>query len=350
MFERSNPNLKFSELRSVQIVPLKLNEIIMPCGQSNKLIKNSYVKDIFHKLSIEKTNQVAAFLHDSKSGETLPIGVMVNLQEFESTNEFSIKSSQSDNRVLLIDPHKCEFNGDVYEAKEIQDEKSQYEYVDNDFTKNLINDINKVIFAFYEITSKQFMVDNTLIRDLNSALVLLQTILKQNLDFVTAAGKYNEQPLKFNEIIYKNIQEFAKLHLTIKKYQPMGEITQFLSCQDPVLRTRMLINFIYDIGDYIIKELFMMDEYKKDSLQKNEKYMLKFIKKQVEKLSGTESAEEYRKKLEQLEVNEQTKRAILLEIEQAFSVQSNDLYEFEDKKKFMILDDIFQFPWYDNIL
>ena len=125
----------------------------------------------------------------------------------------------------------------------------------------------------------------------------------------------------------------------------MNEVTQFLSCQDPVLRTRLLINFIYDIGDYIIKELHMMDEYKKDSLQKNEKYMLKFIKKQVEKLSGTESAEEYRKKLDSLEINEQTRRAILLEIEQAFSVQSNDMYEFEDRKKFMILDDIFQFPW-----
>jgi hypothetical protein len=344
-----NPNSNFNELKSVQVVPIKLTEIIMPCGQSNRLIKNSYVKDLFHKLSSENVSRIAAFLHDTKSDTTLPIGVMVNLQEFETPNEFSIKSTASDNRVLLIEPQNCKYDGELWEAKEIVDEKSPYEYVDNDFTKNLINDINKVIFAFYEITSKQFMVDNTLIRDLNSALVFLQTILKQNMDFITVSAKPSDQPLKFNEIVYKNIQEFAKLHLTIKKYQPMGEITQFLAIQDPVLRTRLLINFIYDIGDYIIKELFMMDEYKKDSVQKNEKYMLKFIKKQVEKLSGTESVEEYKKKLEALDVNEGTRRSILLEIEQAFSVQSNDMYEFEDKKKFMILDDIFAFPWYDII-
>jgi len=317
----------------------------MPCGQSNRLVKNNYVKEILHKLAPEKTNQIAAFLHDTKSDTTLPIGVMVNLQEFETTNEFSIKSFPSDNRVLLVDHLKCKFDGETYEAKEIIDEKSRYEYVDNDFTKNLINDINRVIFAFYEITSKQFMVDNNLIRDLNSALVLLQTILKQNIDFINISGKSNENPLRFNEIVYKNIQEFVKLHHTIKKYQPMGEVTQFLACQDPVLRTRLLINFIYDIGDYIIKDLYMMDEYKKDSLQKNEKYMLKFIKKHVEKLSGSESIDEYKKKLNLLEISEQTKRSILLEMEQAFSTQSNDLYEFEDRKKFMILDDIFQFPW-----
>ncbi len=73
--------------------------------------------------------------------------------------------------------------------------------------------------------------------------------------------------------------------------------------------------------------------------------MLKFIKKHVDKLAGLESIEEYKKKLDSLEVNEQIKRAILLEIEQAYSVQTNNLYEFEDRKKFMILEDIFNFPW-----
>jgi hypothetical protein len=340
-------NASFNNFRTIDIIPLKLPEIIMPCGQTQRITRTENLKNLLQAKNIKDLNKpFAAFLHDVKRDTTISIGVMVNLQEFENGNEYSIKSTTSDNRVLLIDPANCKFDGEIHQAKEIEDEKSSYENVDNDFTKNLINDINKVIFAFYEITSKQFLVDNNLIRDLNSALVFLQTVLKQNMDFITASNKNSDKPMKFNEIIFKNIQEFSKLHMTIKKYHSFGDITNFLTCQDPVLRAKMLINFIYDTGDYIIKELYMMDEYKKDSIQKNEKYMLKFIKKQVEKLSGVESAEEYKKKLDTLEVNEQTKRAISLEIEQAFSAQTNDLYEYEDRKKYMILDDIFSFPWY----
>ena len=56
----------------------------------------------------------------------------------------------------------------------------------------------------------------------------------------------------------------------------------------------------------------MLDEYKKDVLQKQEKYLLKFVKKQVDKFSG-DSAESYNKRLEELyqnkDINEQTKRS-----------------------------------------
>ncbi len=264
----------------------------------------------------------------------------------QTEDEITVRSTDTDARVLLTNYENCKFNGSIYEAKEVYDEKSNYEYIDNDFTKNVINDINKVIFAFYEITAKHYMSESTnLVRELNAALLFLQAIIKQNTDYIVASSKSSEKKIKFNNIIYRNIQEFSKLHYSIKNYHPIGDISQFLTCQDPVLRARMLINFIQDIGDYIIKELHMIDEYKKDSQQRSEKYMLKFIKKQVEKLSGQESAEEYRKRLDTLEVNEQTKRAILLEIEQAFSTQSNELYEFEDRKKYLILDDIFNYPW-----
>lgn len=155
---------------------------------------------------------------------------------------------------------------------------------------------------------------------------------------------------EINKLLFHNIQKFLKLSTEFKKYFPYKDAMDFLSSKDPIERTKNLTSFVYEIGDFVIKDVFMFNEYKKDINQKQEKYLLRFVKKQVDKYSSSESQDNYFKRLNDLfannEINEQTKRSIQLEIEQAFnSAISNSENESEDKKKLSIVEDIFSFPW-----
>lgn len=176
---------------------------------------------------------------------------------------------------------------------------------------------------------------------------------KSNIMFDYHSGKQLTRKkflLEVNNVVFDNIHEFMKIIRGFRRSFPFKEVNMLIENQDPFSRIKQLIELIYELGDFIIKDLHMQDEYKKDVMQKQEKYLLKFVKKQVDKLSSGESADIYNKKLEALfsngEVNEQVKRSIQLEIEQAFNTSiSNNEGEFEDRKKFLILEDIFSFPW-----
>jgi len=159
---------------------------------------------------------------------------------------------------------------------------------------------------------------------------------------------YPEAISRLNKIVFKTIQDFLKLSKTFKKTSPYTDIEEVLSCTDPLLRTRMLIETVYNLGDYVLKELHMFEEYKKDSQQKHEKFFYRFAKKYVETVAGTENYDDYKKKLDEWEckgvISDQIKRAIELELKQAFVQSGNDL-ELEDKKKTAIVEEIFSFPW-----
>jgi ATP-dependent Lon protease len=266
-----------------------------------------------------------------------------------------------------------------------------------EIAKNLVTDINKVIFAFHDITSRKGVMDQSAMRDINSAILFLQNILKINMDFINLASNLsiteqfiddeddkdtksiysliNKKPIKLenvnnpfkkknnskqrtkeeflvevNQLLFENIQEFLKLAKNLFKTTSFKLNDKFLTIQDPILRTKALTELIYEIGDYLVKDHYMLDEYKKDSLQKQEKYLLRFVKKQVDKFVSGESSESYIKKLDALysngDISEQVKRSIQLEIDLAFhsGSQSNE-GELDDRKKFQILEDIFNFPW-----
>ena len=342
------------------IIPIKIYEPLLPFGNSCRYSakEDPVLTEILrrYKDDFEKMDKFAAFLYDKKKKKFLTTGVMCNLLNLESTGEISVISKQGDKRVQLVYPDNVKFEGELGEVIEINDKESANKLVDHEFAKNIISDINRVIINCLGIVSKPMsMMESTLIRDLNSVLIYLQGLLQSNNEFITNTTNssfsvnYPEGITKLNSLLYKNIQEMLKIAKTIRKYTPFQETEEFLKCEDPVMRTKLLIDFIYYLGDYIIKEMHMFEEYKKDTMQKQEKFYLRFVKKSIDKIAGSESYEDYKKKFDDLkekeELTPQSSRAIEIEMELASGNNQSDGFDMEDRKKFGIVEEIFNYPW-----
>ena len=400
---------KYNPTKNKQIIPLFLDDPCMPYGCNLRYLKNEYLMKIYNS-SKEKqlTENFAAFFHDKKKNRFLEYGVECSLNYYEVSGEIVISSKNSDQRVKLIKPiTSLSEQLDLHEVAEIRDNESIQKILNFEICKNIVNDINKVMYSFFEISSRQNSIDNSILREIHGTVnVLLQNAIKLNMDYLSEISKpsfrekgfvynpnidqqnvnenlasstsgisgsseniiknlinsknksekknellsdpYPEGISKLNKLVFKNLQDFLKMNKTFKKMQPFTETEEILTCMDPILRTKLLIEMIYNLGDYILKELHMYEEYKKDSQQKHEKFFYRFAKKYVETVAGTENYEDYKKKLDEWELNgvisDQIRRAIELEVKQAFSTTGNDL-ELEDKKKTAIVEEIFNFPW-----
>lgn len=342
------------------IIPIKINEPLMPYGNSLRIFgkDDPVLVEILkrYKEDYEKADNFAAYLWDKKKKKIVTTGVQCNILNLEATGEISLISKGGDLRMQLINEDNLKFEGEYAEAVEVKDKESANKLIEFEFARNIVADINKVILNCLGIVSKPMSpMESGLTRDLNSILIYLQGLLQANTEFISSctASQFNvnypEGIHKLNSLIYKNIQEILKIAKTIRKFTPFVESEEFLKCEDPVVRTRMLIDFVYTLGDYVIKELHMYEEYKKDTLQKQEKFYLRFVKKTIEKIAGSESYEDYKNKFDQLvannELTSQAKRSIEVELELAGGNNNNDGYEFEDRKKFGIVEEIFTFPW-----
>lgn len=342
------------------IIPIKISEPLMPFGNSLRILgkDDPVLVDILkrYKDDYEKGDKFAAFLYDKKRNKMVQTGVQCNILNLEATGEISLISKSGDLRMQLINEENSKFQGEYAEAIDIKDMESANKLIEYEFARNIVADINKVIINCLGIVSKPMSpMESSLIRDLNSVLIYLQGLLQANTDFITSTTasqfgvNYPEGVHKLNSLIYKNIQEMLKIAKTIRKFTPFKESDEFLKCEDLVVRTKMLIDFIYTLGDYVIKELHMYEEYKKDTLQKQEKFYLRFVKKTIEKIAGSESYEDYKNKYDSLveknELTPQAKRSIEIELELASGNNQTDGFDFEDRKKFGIVEEIFTFPW-----
>lgn len=409
-----NFHYRFSELekydptKTKKILPLLVEDPLMPYACNLRYLKNDYLIKFYNYSKEKQINNIAAFYHDKKKNRILSHGVECNINFYDASGEIVITSAHADKRVKLLNTiTKAETEPEFADVVEIRDNSSIQKIFNYEICKNIVNDINKVLYSFFEISSKQNSIDNAILREIHGNVnVLIQNLLKQNMDFLMEIAKpgfrergfslnpeadahastdelksdvlrvlkstesepklgasaakgsstrkfdagenYPEAISKLNKLVFKSLQDFLKLSKTFKKTSPLGDIEEVLGCTDPVLRTKLLIEMVYNLGDYVLKELHMYEEYKKDSQQKHEKFFYRFAKKYVETVAGTENFDDYKKKLDEWEANgvisEQIKRAIELELKQAFSTTGNDL-ELEDKKKTAIVEEIFSFPW-----
>ncbi len=413
LVENANPK------KTYKIIPVQINEALMPYSKTIRIQATEEIKNLLRQQKPEDS-EYCVFFNDKKKNQVSNIGIRcTSIQLISNGEEISITSKEKDSRVFANVEDKF-FDQSRNEEPLLSDTntlttRNAVEYVDQkevssmmidvEIAKNLIADINKVIYSFHDITSKKTIVDHSAMRDINSAIIFLQNILKINMDFIlnsneiiiteeeildddkeneslynllnsrsapnSEQGKINEfiqqsrsersksksklktkdeYLIEVNSLLFENIQEFLRLSKSFYKSVNFKSAYNFLFIQDPILRTKALTELIYEIGDYLIKDLFMLDEYKKDSIQKQEKYMLRFVKKQVEKYSSGENADSYIKKLAKLysngDISEQVKRSIQLEIDLAFhSGSQNFEAEMEDRKKYIILEEIFNFPW-----
>jgi len=413
-----NIQYQFSELEKYdpnkykKILPLLVEDPFMPYSCNLRYLKNDYLIKFYNYSKEKQINNIAAFYHDKKKNKILSQGVECSINFYDASGEIVITSANADKRVKLINPISQALSEPEFtDIVEIRDNNSIQKIFNYEICKNIVNDINKVLYSFFEISSRQNSIDNAILREIHgNANVLIQNLLKQNMEFLTEISKpgfrekgfsilnqdvdvnstsaeaarkdviknlnsiangnannpsstssgktsskkfdisenYPEAISKLNKIVFKSMQDFLKLSKTFKKTSPLSDIEEVLECTDPVLRTKMLIEMIYNLGDYVLKELHMYEEYKKDSQQKHEKFFYRFAKKYVETVAGTENFDDYKKKLDEWEakgvISDQIKRAIELELKQAFSTTGNDL-ELEEKKKTAIVEEIFSFPW-----
>ncbi len=402
---------KYDPLKSRKILPLLVEDPFMPYSCNLRYLKNDYLTKFYNYSKENQINDLAAFYHDKKKNTIVPHGVECNINFFDASGEIVITSTNADKRVKLINPiTKISPEPELIDVLEIRDNNTIQKIFNYEICKNIVTDINKVLYSFFEISSRKNSIDNAILREIHSNVnILIQNLLKQNMDFLAEISKpsfrekgftmdmnsenlrqaeenlksevmknlnsasnantfnssssagaknqikkfdvlenYPEAISRLNKIVFKTIQDFLKLSKTFKKTSPYTDIEEVLSCTDPLLRTRMLIETVYNLGDYVLKELHMFEEYKKDSQQKHEKFFYRFAKKYVETVAGTENYDDYKKKLDEWEckgvISDQIKRAIELELKQAFVQSGNDL-ELEDKKKTAIVEEIFSFPW-----
>ena len=349
-----------SDRKPKSIIPIRINEPLMPFGNSLRIFgkDDPILSDILkrYKEDYDKTDKFAAFIYDKKKKKMVSTGVECNILNLEATGEISLISKPGDLRIQLLNEENLKFEGEYAEGIELKDKESANKLIEYEFARNIVADINKVIINCLGIVSKPMSpMESSLIRDLNSVLIYLQGLLQANTEFISSTTasqfgvNYPEGIHKLNSLIYKNIQEMLKIAKTIRKFTPFVESEEFLKTEDLVVRTKMLIDFIYTLGDYVIKELHMYEEYKKDTLQKQEKFYLRFVKKTIEKIAGSESYEDYKNKFDSLVINNelthQAKRAIEIELELASGSNPSDGFDFEDRKKFGIVEEIFTYPW-----
>lgn len=422
-----NNKYGFSELekndlsKQKKILPLLVEDPFMPYACNLRYLKNDYLIKFFNYSKEKQISNIAAFYHDKKKNRILSHGVECNINFYDASGEIVITSANADRRVKLLNPlSSVGLEPEFADVLEVRDNSEIQKIFNFEICKNIVNDINKVLYSFFEISSRQNSIDNAILREIHGNVnVLIQNLLKQNMDFLNEISKpgfrergfspivpeadlhgttytngkntndnteelksdvlknlksnneqdaksssaakgqlhskrfdagenYPEAISKLNKLVYKSMQDFLKLSKTFKKTSPFFDVEEVLSCTDPVLRTKLLIEMVYNLGDYVLKELHMYEEYKKDSQQKHEKFFYRFAKKYVETVAGTENFDDYKKKLDEWEANgaisDQIKRAIELELKQAFSTTGNDL-ELEDKKKTAIVEEIFSFPW-----
>jgi ATP-dependent Lon protease len=188
-------------------------------------------------------------------------------------------------------------------------------------------------------------MDQNISKELNSIFNNIQELMMKN-DIKGMQSKDSSiHPPTLNKIIFSHFDNFLNMYNNLKHYYPTQDVEVILKCQDPCQRAKLLIDFVYDIADSLLKDIQMHNEYRKDTTSKQEKLFLRFAQKKIDKLIGSESQEEFTKKLEQLELKPSTKKAIEAEIQSAFSNPNNDGFEMDEKKKTGIIEDIFSFPW-----
>jgi ATP-dependent Lon protease len=343
-----------AQLNAKLLIPIKISDPIMPYANSIRFSKNEDLFKIINNAK-EESDKFAAFFEDNKNNRITNIGVECSMNYLNITPEISIVSKELDKRLILPNVAECKFDGSSYQLYEYKDTEESFKSVDYEIAKNIINDINRAIFPILEIVPS-VPYDFSMAKDLNSINVYFHSMLRNNNDFVVKmfSNMFDERDNlnKFHALIFKNYQELLKVSKVLKKVYNFDEVEGFLESQDPLQRCKLLIDYVYDIGDYIVKEINMYQEHKKDYMQRNEKMYYRFVKKRLDKILSKDNCDAYKKKLDELyeqkEINESAKRAIELEINQAFPpiTLESDLFEtLDEKKKSSIVEDIFNYPW-----
>jgi ATP-dependent Lon protease len=343
-----------TSLNSKLFIPLKISEPLMPYGTSIRFSKNDELLKIINNAK-EESDKFAAFFEDTKNNKTMSIGVECNMNFLNITGEISVISKDLDKRLVLPNVATCKFDGSAYQLYELKDREDANKVIDYEIAKNIINDINRAILPILEIIPS-IPYDFSMAKDFNSINVYLHTILRGNNDFVIKmfTNMFDEKDHlnRFHALIYKDYQEVLKIIKILKKNYNFEEVEGFLESQDPLQRCKLLIDYVYDIGDYVVKEVNMYQEHKKDYMQRNDKMYYRFIKKRLDKILSKDNCDAYKKKLDELseqkEINESTKKAIDLEISQAYppiSLESDIFEAIDERKKGSIVEDIFNFPW-----
>merc|ERR1712222_250977 len=69
--------------------------------------------------------------------------------------------------------------------KELKDNPEIQKNLNYEVCKNIVSDINKVLYSFLEISSRQNSMDNPILREIHGNVsIMIQNLLKQNMDFL----------------------------------------------------------------------------------------------------------------------------------------------------------------------
>lgn len=324
---------------------ISIPELLIPHGSIKKYQNNKYIHDMWIKQNSGSPTKLAAFHRNPKNNQIFPYGTYAEITKLE-IDEFVLSPSDTDTRVLLKNIDNCQFDGETYDVEELVDLPSKYKYTDNSISRNIIQEINNVLSLFYEFSSKPYLMDQNISKELNNIFNNIQELMMRNeMKPFPSKDNTNFNSPTVNKIVFSHFDNFLNMFNNLKHFYPLSDVTTVLQCQDPCLRAKLLIDFIYDIADSLLKDIQMHNEYRKDTTAKQEKLFLRFAQKKIDKLIGSESQEEFTKKLEQLDLKPTTKRAIEAEIQSAFANTSNDGFEMDERKKTGIIEDIFSFPW-----
>lgn len=334
---------KFSSIinssKQTEVIPLKIPKILFPCDQAIKL---DFSSETFSKV-VEFDDKEAQYglFYEGKDKSVLEVGVFGKIHLHAKTNEITIKSISSDKRILIPNIESVKFDGTPISVMQFSDENTEFDYLSSSFARNIAQDVNDAILFYdsHNHTNIQKIEKN--INELNRIMITLTDMRNTNKMLLETAP----HAASLNKLIFTNFASLIRLYKILTRTLPITDIKEVLMTQDKIMRAKKLIDMIFELSDFTLKESFLFDKYKKDYEQRQKKYLYRFMNKEVDKIVGTESKEEYIKKLEEIDIAESAKNSIRLEIDLAFTEQNDEQAELEDKKANTIVKDIFNFPW-----
>ena len=119
------------------LIPIKINEPIIPFGNSIRFSKNQYLNDILTNQK-EEGESFAAFYQDTKQNKTVNIGVECKINILFTTGEISILSKEQDKRLYLPNVKECEFNGEPYQLYDLKDNFEMNKALDYEIAKMIL--------------------------------------------------------------------------------------------------------------------------------------------------------------------------------------------------------------------
>jgi ATP-dependent Lon protease len=331
---------------AIKMYTLKFNSPILPYAKF-PLTQNKYIQDFLRgyeedKTQIEKVLGVH-FEKNSNMNASDAVGIEI---EIIKKNNVAVIESVSDRRYRVVDYDSV---SNFCKAVPYEDEDSIPLLKDPNEDDQRYKDL--LMSEVFELKNTWFLYN----KKINSVLVILPQEILNRYDMVAKSlqppvfdmAKYPEEARFidiFNEITYKMAQYYFSVFQALfskdnESVRPM--IRDFLRIQDPIHRSRKIINFFEELHGIIDKKLYYVQKMADEFKERSKTSLLEHAFQRVLEDSKKTDKVKFQEKLDEVKgIDDATRKVLQEEIDSLDS--KNDT---ENSRKVQYLNQVFRLPW-----